>query len=96
MFTIIFVEQRKSPENRIINVPPTREESRMVNLFLGLIIVFVGYTAAIVIGGAIASLIGVPVTFLSIWGIMLIMVISAFIASSRSLSKLKKGKTEDD
>lgn len=96
MCTILFVEQRKSPEDCVNDVPPMRGGNRMVNLFLGLIIVFVGYTAAIVIGGAIASLIGVPVTFLSVWGIMLIMVISAFIASNRSLAELKKGKPEDD
>lgn len=67
----------------------------MVDLFVGLIRIFMGYTAAIVIGGVIAYMIGVPVTFLNVWGILLIMVISAFIASSRSLSELKTDETED-
>ena len=67
----------------------------MVDLFYGLMKIFAGYITAVIIGGMFAYLIGVPVTFLNVWGILLIMVISAFIASSRSLSELKTDETED-
>lgn len=65
----------------------------MVSLFVELTKMFMGYTAAI-IGGAIACLIGIPVTFLNVWGIMLIMVVSAFIAGGRNLSESEESEAD--
>lgn len=66
----------------------------MVSLFVELTKMFMGYTAAIIIGGAIACLIGIPVTFLNVWGIMLIMVVSAFIAGGRNLSESEESEAD--
>ena len=75
--------------------PIEREEYKMVDLFYGLMKIFAGYITAVIIGGMFAYLIGVPVTFLNVGGILLIMVISAFLASSRDLSELETDEKEE-
>lgn len=67
----------------------------MIKLFLGLTYVFGGYTIAILLGSLIATLIGVPISFFSIWGIMFILFISALIASKASMSDYEDD-TQDD
>ena len=68
----------------------------MQKLFLGLTYVFGGYTAAILLGSLIATLIGIPISFISIWGIMFILFISALIASKASMSEYKDDKQDDN
>lgn len=68
----------------------------MLKLFLGLTYVFGGYTVAILLGSLIATLIGIPISFISIWEIMFILFISALIASKASMSEYKDDKQDDN
>ena len=52
----------------------------MHRLFVGSLIVFGCYTVSVIVGSLITTLIGVPTTFISIWAILLILVISSFAA----------------
>ena len=67
----------------------------MQKLFHGLTYVFGGYTVAILSGSLIATLIGIPISFISIWEIMFILFISALIASKASMSECKDDKQDD-
>lgn len=68
----------------------------MLKLFLGLTYVFGGYTVAILLGSLIATLIGIPISFISIWGIMFILFVSALIACKASMSEYKDDKQDDN
>ena len=68
----------------------------MLKLFLGLTYVFGGYTVAILLGSLIATLIDIPISFISIWEIMFILFISALIASKASMSEYKDDKQDDN
>ena len=68
----------------------------MFKLFHGLAYVFGGYTVAILLGSLIATLIDVPITFISIWGIMFILFISSMIASKVSVPAYKDDKLDDN
>ena len=68
----------------------------MQKLFHGLTYVFGGYTVAILLGTLIATLIGIPISFISIWEIMFILFISALIASKASMSEYKDDKQDDN
>jgi hypothetical protein len=93
--TIIISVKRRVSGEVWYAAPIEREEYKMVDLFYGLMKIFAGYITAVIIGGMFAYLIGVPVTFLNVGGILLIMVISAFLASSRDLSELETDEKEE-
>ena len=68
----------------------------MTKLFVGLLFVWSSYTAAVIIGSILTNLIRVPTTFASIWGVMLILVISSFIASAISTAGREQTKRFDN
>ena len=68
----------------------------MSKLFVALVIIFVCYTAAVMVGSAISTLIGLPITFLSIWGILLVSVISAFMSLLISTAIAGRKRPEDE
>lgn len=67
----------------------------MTKLYVGLLFVWSSYTAAVIIGSILTNLIRVPTTFASIWGVMLILVISSFIASAISGAEIGRSKRSD-
>lgn len=68
----------------------------MIKLFVGLLFVWSSYTASLIIGSIVTNLMGIPTTFTSIWCVMLIFVISSFIAGAISVKVEERPKKPDE
>lgn len=68
----------------------------MIKLFVGLLFVWSSYTASLIIGSIVTNLMGIPTTFTSIWCVMLILVISSFIAGAISVKVEDQPKKPDE
>lgn len=68
----------------------------MVRLFVISAALWGSYTAVILIGSFISTLLGITPTFVSIWGILCIFVISSFVASVVDERFIAKDNDEKD
>lgn len=68
----------------------------MVRLFVISAAIWGSYTAVILVGSFISTLLGITPTFVSIWGILSIFVISSFVASVVDERFIAKDDDEKD